>query len=123
MKLAHPPEMNRQRLPHPRRQHRDPILVPFPPPHPDLAALRIEVLDPERERLGESHPPPYNTMATSQTSPVNCERIAATSRFVSTAGIRRGPLARTRPRIFPSSLPKRRDTKKTRARNACICVL
>jgi len=48
------------------------------------------------------NPAPYNSMATSHGSPSNLPSTRATSPGDNTTGMRRGPLARTRPRMSPS---------------------
>ena len=46
------PQQRTRRL----RHHRDPVLLPLPPPHPDLAPPPVHILDPQRQALQQPQP-------------------------------------------------------------------
>ncbi len=51
MPLPHFHQVRCQPVQYPLRQHRDPIALPFPPPHPDFPPGQVHILDPQGEAL------------------------------------------------------------------------
>jgi hypothetical protein len=54
MALTERGEMPLQRLDHGHREHRDPILLPFPAPDDDLMPIEIHVLHPQLQAFLEA---------------------------------------------------------------------